>query len=465
VATRKLALTMSLTPSDIRALAAEAFTYLYPIVTMDVTRMQLTDGSKAIGHSLPNRYAHVPVFPPVEFREVVRPNFDTLYSSIWLDLSDGPLIVHVPDTDGRYYLLPMLDMWTDVFAVPGKRTSGTEAHDFVILPPGWRGELPATATPIQAPTAFVWVIGRTQTNGPADYEAVHAVQAGFSARTVAGGEPRTDRVQRAAPTDLDLSVEPLRLVNSLDAEQFFSYGNRLLAAHPAHVTDFSTLTRIARIGVRGAEGFDPSPLGEGAVVALNDGIHDALSALTARIPTVGKSVNGWEIILDTIGVYGNFYAKRAVVAMAGLGANPPEDAVYPLAIADENGDPFVGEKDYVLHFEKEELPPVEAFWSLTMYDAEGFQSANDLTRFAIGDRDALTYADDGSLNLYIQHANPGSDKESNWLPAPLGPLGITMRLYSPKAEVLDGTWAPPSIRVANVNSAELASSTSSSLGA
>lgn len=450
------ALTMSLTPTEIRALAAEAFTYLYPIVTMDITRMQLTDGSTAIGHSVPNTYAHVPVFPPAEFREVVRPNFDTLYSSVWLDLTDGPLVLHVPGTDGRYYLLPMLDMWTDVFAVPGKRTTGTDAQDFVILPPEWRGELPADATPIQAPTAFVWVIGRTQTNGPADYEAVHAVQGGFSIRTLAGAEPRTDRSSTAAPSDLDLTVEPLRLVNSLNAEQFFGYGNRLLAAHPAHVTDFSTLSRIARIGVRGSDGFDPSTLGEGADVALNDGIRDALSALTARIPTVGKLVNGWEMILDTIGVYGNFYAKRAVVAMAGLGANPPEDAVYPLAITDENGDPFVGEKDYVLHFEKDELPPAEAFWSLTMYDAEGFQSANELDRFAIGDRDALTFAEDGSLDIYIQHTNPGPGEESNWLPAPLGPLGITMRLYAPKAQVLDGTWAPPSIRVARLDSAESA---------
>jgi hypothetical protein len=456
---------MSLTPTEIRALAAEAYTYLYPIVTMDVTRMQLTDGTKTIGHSATNTYAHVPVFPPAEFRGVVRPNFDTLYSIVWLDLSDGPLVLHVPDTDGRYYLLPMLDMWTDVFAVPGKRTTGTEAHDFVIVPPAWQGELPADATLIQAPTVFVWVIGRTQTNGPADYEAVHAVQAGFSIRTLAGAEPRTARAGGAAPADLDLAVEPLRLVNALDAEQFFGYGNRLLAAHPAHVTDFSTLARIARIGVRASDGYDPSPLGEGAVVALNDGIRDALSALTARIPTVGKLVNGWEMILDTIGVYGNFYAKRAIVAMAGLGANPPEDAVYPLAITDANGDPFIGEKNYVLHFDKDELPPVEAFWSLTMYDAEGFQSANELNRFAIGDRDALTFADDGSLDILIQHTNPGPGEESNWLPAPLGPLGITMRLYAPKAQVLDGTWAPPPVRVAGINSAELASATPSSQSA
>ncbi|WP_297373714.1 DUF1214 domain-containing protein [Cryobacterium sp.] len=132
--------------------------------------------------------------------------------------------------------------------------------------------------------------------------------------------------------------------------------------------------------------------------------------------------------------------------MAGLGANPPEDAVYPIAVADDHGDPIVGEKNYVLHFDHDQLPPVDAFWSVTMYDAEGFQAANELNRFAIGDRHALTYGPDGSLDLYIQHANPGPDDESNWLPAPFSALGITLRLYAPRPEVLDGTWAPPAIR-------------------
>jgi hypothetical protein len=286
---------MSPDSAEIRSLAAEAFTYLYPLVIMDVTRLQLTAGT-AIGHSPPNTFAHMAAFPPAQFREVVRPNFDTLYSIAWLDLSDGPVVIHVPDTAGRYYLLPMLGMWTDVFAVPGQRTTGTGAQSFVIVPPEWRDEIAPDAVRIDAPTRFVWVIGRTQTNGPADYDAVHAVQAGFWIRALAGGQPPTDRDTSAAPAGLDLSVEPLRLVNSLDAEQFFGYANRLLQAHPAHITDFSVLARIARIGVRAADGFDPAPLGTGAVDALNDGLRDALADLTARIPSVGAIVNGWEII-------------------------------------------------------------------------------------------------------------------------------------------------------------------------
>jgi hypothetical protein len=149
---------------------------------------------------------------------------------------------------------------------------------------------------------------------------------------------------------------------------------------------------------------------------------------------------------DSVGVYGDFYLKRAIVAMIGLGANPVDDAVYPLSMADADGAPIDGSHDYILHFEASELPPVEAFWSVTMYDAEGFQAANELNRFAIGDRDDLTFGTDGSLDLYLQHERPAPERVPNWLPAPRGPLGVTMRLYAPRPEVLDGRWAPPPIR-------------------
>lgn len=437
---------MTLSIDEIRKLAAEAFTYLYPLVTMDVTRLVLTDTSRvALGHSEPNTFAHIPAFPPADFRAVVRPNFDTLYSSVWLDLSAGPLVVHVPDTDGRYYLLPMLDMWTDVFAVPGKRTTGTAEHDFLLTPPGWHGVTPDGVTVILAPTPQVWIIGRTQTNGPADYEAVHTVQAGMTVRTLDGTPISTARDTSAAPDDIDLTKEPLRLINAMDAATFFGYANRLLAQHPSHITDFSVITCMARIGVGPGLTLDPADLGEGAEAALNAGITDGLAHLEALIPDAGTRVNGWSMMTDSIGVYGNFYAKRAAITVIGLGANPPEDAIYPIAFTDNNGDPFVGEKNYILHFDANQLPPVDAFWSLTMYDAEGFQTANELDRFAIGDRDPLVYGADGSLDLYIQHTDPGSEKTANWLPAPLGPLGLTMRLYSPRREVVEGNWAPPAI--------------------
>jgi hypothetical protein len=180
---------------------------------------------------------------------------------------------------------------------------------------------------------------------------------------------------------------------------------------------------------------------------LERAVVDGLKLMEAKLPTLAKVVNGWQMNTDTMGVYGNFYLKRAIVAMVGLGANQPADAIYPMCVADAQGKPLEGASKYILHFNKTELPPVEAFWSITMYDHEGFQVANKLNRFAIGDRDELKYNADGSLDIYIQHESPGVDKESNWLPGPAkGTLGVTMRLYAPKPEALDGRWNPPAVK-------------------
>jgi len=175
-------------------------------------------------------------------------------------------------------------------------------------------------------------------------------------------------------------------------------------------------------------------------------VADAKKLIAGSVPHLGAHVGGWLMSTDSMGVYGNYYLKRAVVAEIGLGANPPEDAIYPVLLADADGNPTDGDRDYVIHFEGDGLPPVAAFWSITMYDAEGFQVANEIDRFAIGDRDPLVFNADGSLDVHMQKENPGPDKEANWLPSASGPSGITMRLYAPDASVLDGTWAPPPVK-------------------
>jgi hypothetical protein len=426
---------------DLRTLSYEAALYFYPLVTMDVTRLQATNtpaGTKP-GFGPPNEFHHFRAFPTADFRTVVRPNFDTLYSSAFLDLTAGPVILHAPDTDDRYYMLPLIDMWTDVFANPGKRTTGTDAKDFVITGPGYAGELPEGLPVIAAPTPYVWIIGRTQTNGPADYEPVHNVQDGYRI-TPLGTTP-----EHVIDPDYDTTTEPLKLVNNMSAADFFAYAADLLAVNPPHPTDFSQLARIANLGIVAGEPFDASRLSAEELAEIDAGRAAALQDMLAALNTLGTNIDGWTTFTETMGVYGNYYFKRAVVTLIGLGANPAEDAVYPLLTADADGNPVAGENDYVIHFDADKLPPAYAFWSVTMYDAEGFQVANELDRFAIGDRDPLTYNADGSLDLYLQHKNPGTERESNWLPAPLGPLGVTMRLYAPKREVLDGRWHPPAV--------------------
>jgi hypothetical protein len=431
-------------------IAMEAYIYVYPLVTMDVTRRQATNvqADKTVGRGPANTFAHIRAYPTAEFRDVVRPNFDTLYSLAWLDLTKEPMIVSVPDTDGRYYLLPMLDMWSDVFAVPGKRTSGTKAAAYALVPPGWSGTLPPITERINAPTPYVWIIGRTQTNGPKDYDAVNRVQDGYiitplSRFGINAARPAEVEID---PT-VDMKTPPLDQVNKMPAAVYFKHAAQLMAINPPHPTDWSTVARMKRIGLEPGKPFDAERLPEAIRTAIDGGAADGLKSMYAKIPTLARNANGWQMNTDTMGVYGNYYLKRAIIALVGLGANQPDDAVYPLLLSDADGKPLTGDNKYVLHFTKDELPPVGAFWSLTMYDKAGFQVANPINRFAIGDRDPLKFNPDGSLDIYIQHDSPGVDMESNWLPSPAsGTLGATMRLYAPTPQVLDGRWNPPPVK-------------------
>jgi hypothetical protein len=426
----------------------EAYTYLYPLVLMDATRRQAVnvEAGKAFGRGPMNTFTHVPTFPPAEFRDVVRPNFDTLYSIAWLDLTKEPMVVAAPDTQGRFYMLPMLDMWTDVFACPGKRTTGTGEGRFAVVPPGWQGKLPEGVQRIDAPTPYVWTIGRTQTNGPRDYDAVHQVQAGYTVTPLSQLGKAPQPVTATIDPTVDMKTPPMTQVDSMAGGKYFAYAAELLKVNPPHITDQPIVARMRRIGIEPGKSFDLGKADPAVRGALERAAPDALKAMQAKVPTLARVVNGWQMNTDTVGVYGNYYLKRAVIALFGLGANLPEDAVYPLNIGDADGKPLTGANKYVLHFAKNEIPPVNAFWSVTLYDEHGFPTANDLKRNAIGDRDALKFNADGSVDLYIQHASPGAEKESNWLPAPTGDFNLTMRAYSPKTEVTDGRWAPPAVK-------------------
>jgi hypothetical protein len=431
---------------EARQIAQEAYIYLYPLLSMDVTRKQLINLDPKVNPmgGPANAFTNIRAFPTADMKTVVRPNFDTLYSSAWLDLSDGPVVVSTADTGGRYFMLPMLDLWTDVFAVPDKRTNGTGAANFALVPPGWTGSLPQDVERIDAPTRYVWIIGRTQTNGVKDYPAVHKVQDGYRITMLAdwGKSPR--KIEQKIDPSVDTKTEPLRQVNGMPPVEYFRYGAELMKQNPPHPTDWSIIARMKRIGLEPGKSFDASKI---SADTLAQGAAAGLNLMQTKAPSIARVTNGWQMNTDTMGVYGNYYLKRAIVAMAGLGANQPEDAIYPLNVADADGKPVMAESNYVLHFDKGELPPVGAFWSLTMYDSDGFQVANPINRFAIGDRDDLKFNADGSLDLYVQHQNPGPGKEANWLPAPKGGgLGLTLRLYAPRPEVAEGRWNPPAIR-------------------
>lgn len=437
--------------SEAAAVATDAYIYFYSLVTMDVTRKQATnvEAGKTPGRGPMNTFSNIQEYPSADFRDVVRPNFDTLYSTGWVDLTKEPVVISVPDTDGRYYLLPMLDMWTDVFASPGKRTTGTGAGNFVLVPPGWSGDLPAEVSRIDAPTPYVWIIGRTQTNGPADYDAVHKIQDGYVMTPLSAWGKTPAPVQVTVDPAVDMKTPPLTQVNGMAGADYFRYAAELMKLHPPHITDQPIISQMARVlGLKVGESFDPETADPAIKSAIDAAPAAGLKRMNAKLPTLARVVNYWQLNTDTMGVYGTYYLKRAIIAMAGLGANLPEDAIYPLNLGDAAGNPLTGSGKYTLSFTKDNIPPADAFWSITLYDQEGFQVANALNRFAVSSWMPFVTNADGSLDLYFQHDSPGADKEANWLPAPTGSFNLTMRLYAPQEIALDGGWSPPAIQKA-----------------
>lgn len=436
----------TITAEEAHEIGLQAYVYLYPLVTMDLTRRQLTNTEHVGGLRAPlNSFANVPSYPSATMREVVRPNFDTLYSSAWLDLTREPMIVSAPDTNGRYYMLPMLDMWTDVFASPGWRTTGTRAGNWAVVAPGWSGTLPNGVTRIDAPTPYVWIIGRTKTDGPADYDAVHEIQRGYRITPLSGwGKPAAPVIGKVDP-EVDMKTPPKIQVDAMSAEKFFAYAGQVLKVQPPHLTDQPIVALMRRIGLEPGKRFDIDLADPAVRQALHQVPQDAQKLMAWKVKTLARVVSGWSMNTDTMGVYGNYYLKRAIVSQVGLGANLPEDAIYPLNLGDKNGHPLDGANRYILHFAKGAMPPAEAFWSVTLYDAHGYQVANPLNRFALSSWMPFHFNYDGSLDLYFQNKNPDSGWEPNWLPAPHGPFTLTMRIYAPKSEVLTGQWNPPPV--------------------
>ena len=436
-----------ITEQEAHAIAVDAYLYFYPLISMDITRKQSTNiaPGKETAKGPMNMFVNIPAYPTADMKIVVRPNFDTLYSPAWLDLTKEPMIVSAPDTGGRYYLLPMLDMWTDVFASPGWRTTGTQAANFLVTPPGWSGTVPSGMTRIDAPTPIVWIIGRTKTDGPADYDAVHKIQAGYKITPLSQwGKAPTPPTVTIDPS-VDMKTPPKSQVDAMPADRFFAYAAELLKVIPPHITDQPMIARLQKIGFEPGKSYDVQTLSPAIRNALASAPEDAKQLMAWKLPTLARVVNGWSMNTDTMGVYGNYYLKRAIIAQYGLGANVPEDAVYPANLADESGKPLDGANKYTVHFDKGNIPPANAFWSITLYDSDGYQVANALNRFAVSSWMPFKYNADGSLDLYFQNENPGKDRDVNWLPAPKGPFNLTMRIYAPKSDALTGKWNPPPV--------------------
>ena len=411
----------------------KAYIYAYPLVLMKVTRE---------AQDTHNNFVHISVFPTDTFKDIVRPNVDTLYSFAWLDLSQGPLILSVPNTHGRYYLIELMDAWTNVFGSIGKRTTGTKAQDFAIVAHGWKGTLPKGIKKVEAPTSMVLMLARTQTNGKDDYSFVRKIQAGYKLTPL--GSEYTPEKKVSYGTAIGNKEAPVDQVAQMDAKNFYTVFAQMLKDNSPQPQDAPLLTELKKIGIEPGKDFASSEISDEIMNALDKAIPAAKRKISKKRDII-KTINGWSMMFD-IGTYGTDYLLRAMIAQMGIGANLPEDALYPTAFVDSEGHQLTGKYKYIMHFNKDQIPPVNAFWSVTMYNAQSFLVKNSLDRYALGDRDHIRFNKDGSLDMYIQHESPGKDKESNWLPAPVDSFNVTMRLYWPKESVLDGTWHPPAIR-------------------
>ncbi len=420
------------TPAEFTALARQAYIYTLPLYVMYRTRYGALENSGS-----PNRFTHARRLATPATRTVTAPNNDTLYSSAWLDLAPGPLLLHVPDAAGRYYSLAFMDFYTNNFAYVGRRTTGTRAGDFAIVGPRWQGDTPAGTPVIRSPTNAVWLLGRFLVNGDEDLPAVHALQDQLSLRPLAGAAPSRGYGTTPRP-------------DPADPWSYLAAVNAALTENPPPARDRQMVEAIAQIGLGPNVSFDAARFSAEQRAALLAGLAAGKREVETAVTPMTGGKGDWARPRADLGNFGTDYFFRAIVAQVGLAALEPQEAAYLHPTGDAAGRPLDGSHRYLLHFLKGALPPVDAFWSLTMYrvdpDQRRFLVANPINRYSIGDRTkGLVYNADGSLDLYIQHGSPGAAKASNWLPAPAGPFVLSLRAYQPRPELLSGGYRVPAL--------------------
>jgi hypothetical protein len=486
------------TEGAVRA-AVDAYIYGYPLITFDMARKQQTNVEKPDEQHAPmNQMINMRTYLPIDNHCCAAPNADTLYTLAWLNVYDEPLIISIPEISNRYYIVPFLDGFSEVIKVISSINDGAKAQTLAITGPGWSGTLPEGVTEVKSSTAIVWLLGRIYSTGTAeDYKAVNDIQDQFEIVPLSAyGKPYTPPSGKVDP-DFDMKTAARALVNSMDIYSYFDYLARLLKTNPPKPEDAEMVEKLVKIGLVPGEDFDPSTLraldnetvesisavAEGelgtkpavharphfsqgvGVIAEQDFDISMLGSLDKTLiklaPKIGllkmaiklkraETTNGWLYFTEGVGNWGTNYVLRGMGNLLGPGWNRAEDAVYPLALKDEDGNAYDGSRyNYVMHFEKGGLPPVDGFWSLTMYDTDLFFVPNAIDRYALSQRDTFVTNADGSIDLYLQTESPGNDREANWLPAPRGEFKLVLRVYGPSKtppSILDGSWTPPAVK-------------------
>ncbi len=372
-----------------------------------------------------------------EDRDATFPNNDTLYASAWLALRQEPIILHVPDTGERYYSVQLMDAYTNTFAYVGRRVTGTKEGNYAIVGPAWQGTLPTGIKPIKSPTNTVWSLVRILVEGEDDLPAVRALQQQYTLTPLSAYGSTTPRAQ--------VPPNPKAQAAESNGLQFYDELGAALQDDLPPEAESPLLTLFAQVGI----GPNRRPSQEVKDQATIDGLKQAIlegdRLIDQKVSNLGTTVNGWKVNYQ-IGNFGKDYLLGAATAKTTFAPNTAEESLYFTAQVDSNGNPLSGANRYMLRFNADRLPPVDAFWSLTLYGSDRFLVANPNNRYSIGDRTkGLQYNADGSLDIYIQHEVP-MGKESNWLPAPAEGFSLMLRAYQPRAEVLTGAYKVPPVQ-------------------
>lgn len=438
-------------------LGAEGYLFGVPLVLMDLTRSESTTR-----HMPENQLRRARYTPTADFREVVRPTVDLLYTSAFIDLAQGPWVLRLPPNPDRFEVFSLLDAWTDVYAAPGTRTHGGAGGSYLLAGPDWRGEVPAGMRLLRGSTRMAWLIGRTQVAGTQDLPRVHQLQDGVSLMRIGQHTPDAEapatspayspanptatppaKPSASATSPAAPAASPLAVLRAMDTQAYFTRLALLMKDNRPRPTDRPMVMKLERLGLSPGQ---PPAWGwlDHASVALGRWIAD--HRLARELAEPRQTVAGWQTPPDLLGRFGTAYSIRAAVAMVGLGANLPEDAMYPTAQVDGTGQPLDGSHRYRIRFAPGQLPPVSAFWSVTAYGSDDFLQEVASKRHAVGSRDALVVNADGSLDLLVQAEPPPAAWRANWLAVRAGErFTLTARLYGPQEPALQRRWHMPPV--------------------
>ncbi len=440
--------------SLVAKLATQAYIFGYPMMTMNYTHKIASnvESDNGMGQAPINQWGNMHKFPKAGFTKVVRPNLDTYYSVIYADLAKGPLYLHIPATE-RYYLIPILNAYGDVIKSLGSRTTGQVAVNIALVGPGYNGEIDSDLIVIRSTTNLNWLLGRVAVKNDEDGKTEIA---NFQSKLIARPLSERSNSNYVSPKGIVnkayRNLIPMDAVDNMDIATYLNEVMELMVQNPAYPDDKPLLDELKTIG------FEPggtielsqfSPAAQDLIKKVPANVQSLFTKMTEN-PTVENLQNGWNVITAGLGEYGTEYFLRAYVTKIGYGANQPQDAIYPNSSVDSDGNKYNGSNKYVLHFDADHLPPVNGFWSLTMYDKKGFLVDNAIDRYNLGGMKDLTYNKDGSLDILIQ-ADAPEKLTSNWLPSPQAgeEFELTFRMYFPKKAVLDRTYIMPSVKKVN----------------